>query len=125
MWIYVQKEENLKKIREKKKITQVRLSIAAEVSQETISAYESGKAFPSVETLIKIADFLGTSTDYLLGKDMIIVNDEKEFEIVTNHFKQDINDDVINEVIKLLEELNEKDKNKIAKIIKDTIELLK
>jgi len=46
-------------------------------------------------------------------------------EIVTNHFKQDINDDVINEVIKLLEELNEKDKNKIAKIIKDTIELLK
>ena len=46
--------ENLKKIREKKKITQVRLSIAAEVSQETISAYESGKAFPSVETLIKI-----------------------------------------------------------------------
>ena len=64
--------ENLKKIREKKKVTQVRLSIAAEVSQETISAYESGKAFPSVETLIKIADFLGTSTDYLLGR----INDD-------------------------------------------------
>ena len=64
--------ENLKKIREKKKITQVRLSIAAEVSQETISAYESGKAFPSVETLIKIAYFLGTSTDYLLGR----INDD-------------------------------------------------
>ena len=54
-----------------------------------------------------------------------MINNEKEFEIVTNHFKQDVNDDVINEVIKLLEELNEKDKNKIAKIIKDTIELLK
>lgn len=53
-----------------------------------------------------------------------MVNDEKEFEIVTNHFKQDVNDDAINEVIKLLEELNEKDKNKIVKIIKDTIELL-
>ena len=64
--------ENLKKIREKKKVTQVRLSIAAEVSQETISAYESGKSFPSVETLIKIADFLGTSTDYLLGR----INDD-------------------------------------------------
>ena len=59
------------------------------------------------------------------NNDVIIVNDEKEFEIVTNHFKQDINDDVINEVVKLLEELNEKDKNKIVKIIKDTIELLK
>ena len=54
-----------------------------------------------------------------------MVNDEKEFEIVTNNFKQDVNDDVISEVVKLLEELNEKDKNKIVKIIKDTIELLK
>ena len=64
-------------------------------------------------------------TDYLLGKDVIMVNNEEEFEIVTNHFKQDVNDDVINEVIKLLSELSEKDKNKIVKIIKDTIELLK
>ncbi len=54
-----------------------------------------------------------------------MVNDEKEFEIVINHFMQDVNDDAINEVIKLLEELSEKDKNKIVKIIKDTIELLK
>lgn len=54
-----------------------------------------------------------------------MVNNEKGVEIVTNHFKQDANDDVINEIIKLLEELNEKDKNKITKIIKDTIELLK
>ena len=68
----------IKELREKKKITQVRLSIAAEVSQETISAYESGKAFPSVETLIKIADFLGTSTDYLLDR-------IKDFQIITIH----------------------------------------
>ena len=54
-----------------------------------------------------------------------MVNNEEEFKIVTNHFKQDVNDDVINEIVKLLEELNEKDKNKIAKIIKETIELLK
>ena len=62
---------------------------------------------------------------YLLGKDVIMVNDEKEFEIVTNRFKQDVNDYVISEIVKLLEELNENDKNKIVKIIKDTIELLK
>lgn len=62
---------------------------------------------------------------YLLGKDVIMVNDEKEFEIVTNRFKQDVNDYVISEIVKLLEKLNENDKNKIVKIIKDTIELLK
>lgn len=60
--------ERLKELREKRHITQVRLSIAAEVSQETISAYESCKALPSAETLIRIADFLNTSTDYLLGR---------------------------------------------------------
>ena len=60
--------KNLRSIRKEKGITQIRLSVAAEVSQETISAYESGKAFPSVETLIKMADFLETSIDYLLDR---------------------------------------------------------
>ena len=58
----------IKELRKKRNITQIRLSIAAEVSQETISAYESGKAEPKMEKLIKIADFLNTTTDYLLGR---------------------------------------------------------
>lgn len=59
---------NLKKYRKEKGITQIRLSIAAEVSQETISAYESGKALPSAETLIKLSDFLNVSIDFLLDR---------------------------------------------------------
>ena len=59
---------NIKKIREKRNITQIRLSTGIDVSQETISAYESGRAMPSAETLVRIADFLNTSTDYLLGR---------------------------------------------------------
>ena len=58
--------KNLKIIREKLNITQVRLSVAIEVSQETISAYEAGKSLPSADTLIKMANFLNTSVDYLL-----------------------------------------------------------
>ncbi len=64
---------NLKKIRQKRKVTQVKLAEIASVTQETISAYESGKAYPSVETLIKIADYLNTSTDFILDR---IENDE-------------------------------------------------
>ncbi len=60
--------ENLRVIRENRKVTQIRLSTGIDVSQETISAYESGKAMPSAETLVRIADFLNTSTDYLLGR---------------------------------------------------------
>ena len=98
--------ENLKKIREKRKVTQVRLSIAAEVSQETISAYESGKSFPSVETLIKIADFLGTSTDYLLGR----INDDMPLlSIKKNGF--DATD------LMLLDEFDKMTKDKKNKVI--------
>ena len=105
--------ENLKKIREKKKITQVRLSIAAEVSQETISAYESGKAFPSVETLIKMADFLGTSTDYLLGRindDMPLLSIKKNGFDVTDLMLLDMFDkmtkDKKNKIIGYIDGLN-------------------
>lgn len=59
--------ENLRKLREEKSISQVRLSVEIGVAQETISAYERGRAVPTCENLLKIAKFLNTSTDYLLG----------------------------------------------------------
>lgn len=59
---------NIKKLRIKRKITQVDLAREIMVKQETISAYESGKALPSADALIKIANYLNTSTDYLLGR---------------------------------------------------------
>jgi transcriptional regulator with XRE-family HTH domain len=63
---------NLKKIRESKNITQSRLSIEIGVPQQTISSYESGKSKPSIKTLCKMAEFLNTSTDFLLDKTDII-----------------------------------------------------
>ena len=38
------------------------------VSQETISGYEIGKAVPPAEMLVKLADTLDTSVDYILGR---------------------------------------------------------
>ena len=57
----------IKKLRKEKKITQIRLSIELEVSQETISAYEKGKYYPSATMLIKLRDIFGVSIDYILG----------------------------------------------------------
>lgn len=62
------KMENLKEIREKKNITQTKLSVELEVSQELISHYETGKSKPNIETLIKLADYFNCSTDYLIGR---------------------------------------------------------
>ena len=57
----------IKELRESKGMTQVRLSIELEVSQETVSAYEKGKHYPSVEVLIKLSEIFDASTDYILG----------------------------------------------------------
>ena len=66
--------ERLKRLREGKNMTQVRLAIELGVSQETISGYEIGKAVPPADMLIKLANVLDTSVDYILGR-----TDDKRF----------------------------------------------
>ena len=60
--------KRLKELREEKNITQVRMGIELGVSQETISGYEIGKAIPPADMLVKLADILDTSVDYILGR---------------------------------------------------------
>lgn len=57
----------IKELREEFHMTQVRLSIELEVAQETVSAYEKGKSYPSVATLLKLCKIFNTSSDYILG----------------------------------------------------------
>ncbi|MGY3742476.1 helix-turn-helix domain-containing protein [Leuconostoc inhae] len=59
--------EKLKAVRKSKNLTQLELSKRIEVSKGTISAYEQGLSYPSLETLVKICGILDTSADYLLG----------------------------------------------------------
>lgn len=44
---------------------------AADISFSTYQNYESGKRVPTAEILVKLADFYGVSTDYLLGRGSI------------------------------------------------------
>ena len=81
--------KNLKEARDKRKVTQIGLSMGVSISQETISAYESGKSMPSAQTLVKIADFLNTSTDYLLGR---INKDIPLKQIMNEKIDEDMNE---------------------------------
>jgi transcriptional regulator with XRE-family HTH domain len=86
--------ERLKQLREAKNLTQLRLAMELNVSQETISGYEIGKAVPPAEMLIKLADTLDTSVDYILGRTDIKSTlraselSEQEAEILTILRKQ-------------------------------------
>ena len=59
--------KNLRILREKKGITQIKLSTELGISQELVSQYELGKSIPTIGNLLKIADYFNCSTDYLLG----------------------------------------------------------
>jgi transcriptional regulator with XRE-family HTH domain len=61
-------KNRIRELREESRMTQLRLSMELEVSQETVSAYESGKHFPSYRTLVKLAEIFGVGIDYLMGR---------------------------------------------------------
>ena len=58
----------LKEIRKAKGISQLKLAIDLNTSQNTISRYETGEREPGIDELIKIADYFSVSIDYLVGR---------------------------------------------------------
>ncbi|AEG16026.1 MAG: hypothetical protein PWP72_2102 [Thermoanaerobacter sp.] len=58
----------LRELRTSRKISQTALSNAIGVSQRAISYYEAGKDIPTLDVLIRLADFFDVSLDYLVGR---------------------------------------------------------
>jgi transcriptional regulator with XRE-family HTH domain len=61
--------KNLKRLRKQKKLSQEKLARLVDISYNTISKIEAGKAKnPTFETLSKLADVFGVSIDELVGR---------------------------------------------------------
>ena len=58
----------LKFLREKKKISQLKLAIDLNMNQNSISRYENGERQADYRTLILFADYFNVSIDYLLER---------------------------------------------------------
>lgn len=58
----------LKEIRKSRGITQLKLAMDLNISQNTISRYETGEREADYATLIRIADYFNVSIDYLLER---------------------------------------------------------
>lgn len=58
----------LKSLRESKKLTQVELASMIHVIRATLANWEIDRATPDADTLQRLADVFGVSTDYLLGR---------------------------------------------------------
>ena len=59
---------NIKSLRIDREVKQRELGELLHIAQNTYSQYETGKIAFTDEMLIKLADFYGTSIDYLLDR---------------------------------------------------------
>ena len=63
--------KNIKKLREKKSITQEKLANYLGVTPQAISRWESETGYPDIELLPMIADFFDVTIDELLDRNML------------------------------------------------------
>ena len=61
--------ERIKQLRQARSMTQVELASGLGVSKQCVYNWENDYIQPSIEMLIKLAEFFKVSTDYLLGRD--------------------------------------------------------
>ncbi len=63
--------DRLKKLRKESGISQLELAKQLQISNVTLSRYETNKRSPDYDTLHALADFFDVTTDYLLGRSNI------------------------------------------------------
>ena len=84
--------KNLKKIAKARNKSLTSLAVELGVSQEAISQYISGKIKPKLSIIIRMAQILNVSVDYLLDLSDNVSNcnlSENEFALVENYRKLD------------------------------------
>lgn len=59
--------KRIRDARLEQKLTQQQLALLLGVSQDTISMWERGKSYPSIEYIIELVKLFDVSSDYLLG----------------------------------------------------------
>ena len=70
--------EKLQELRKNRGITQEELAQALYVSRTAVSKWESGRGYPSIDSLKEISDFYSVTIDELLSGDKLLSIAEKE-----------------------------------------------
>ncbi len=67
--------DNIKTLRSQMGLSQVELATKLSVSKQCVSNWENDNVQPSIDMLIKIADYFNVSTDFLLGRSSDVLLD--------------------------------------------------
>lgn len=72
---------NLKHLRNLKRLSQEHLSAEIKISRSQLMSYESGRTEPSIETLIKISDFFKLPVDTLVRNNLTLSNESSFIDV--------------------------------------------
>ena len=61
--------KRLKHLRTINHLTQLELANMLNIERSTLSSYETGRRYPTLVILIRVADIFNVSVDYLLGRE--------------------------------------------------------
>ena len=78
--------EKLQKLRKRNGLTQEELAEKLYVSRAAISKWESGKGYPSIDSLKALSQFFSVTLDELLSSDEILTIANEEKNQTKNHF---------------------------------------
>lgn len=77
----------LQELRKKKGLTQEELAEVLYVSRTAISKWESGRGYPSIDSLKEISKFFSVTIDELLSSDQILTIAEEDSKQKETHFR--------------------------------------
>lgn len=90
--------ERLRKLRSEKKVSQQIVADYLGITKQAYSLYELGKREPDFETLVKLGEYFGVSTDFILrGEESSRTADDDSIKFAL-FGTTDIDDEVLNEV---------------------------
>ena len=98
--------ERIKKLRNKKGITQLELANKLFVTDKTVSSWESDRTEPSLEVLVKLSDILDYNVGYLIYGDNPKNDVETEIKIKITESEYKIINEFMNKNSEILKENN-------------------
>lgn len=85
--------EKIKELRKAKRVSQVEMASALGLTKQCVSNWENDNIQPSIEMLVKIADYFGVTTDYLLGRsETDVINVEGLSPVEISHIRDIVAD---------------------------------
>ena len=85
--------EKIKELRKAKRVSQVEMASALGLTKQCVSNWENDNIQPTIEKLVKIADYFGVTTDYLLGRsETDIINVEGLSPVEISHIRDIVAD---------------------------------